>query len=256
MGYLYKLDFSSGKSYIGITTQKRMSDRIKGHKHDAEHGRKNNAVQLAWRKHGEPKLTVLAVANGSFLLELEQRAISAYNTHTPNGYNMTVGGDVNPMEGKTHSIEVRNAISAAGVGRVLSPEARAKISASKIGKKRSPETCAKMSNSMMGKKLSEETKKKIVAARVGYKHSEETRAKISTALTGKKYGSRGKGRMCAAETRAKISSTLKGRKLSPEHIENRTVAQTGSKRSATTKEKISIANKRTWFLKHGAGQCQ
>ncbi len=92
MGHLYKLEFSNSKLYIGIST--RSPDvRFKEHRMAALNNKASQAVCRAWRKHGEPKMTVLAFVKDSELYETEKRAISAYATLTPNGYNLTLGGE-------------------------------------------------------------------------------------------------------------------------------------------------------------------
>lgn len=123
MGTLYKLDFANGKSYVGITT-KSLKTRIKHHAADAANG-SQYAVHKAWRKHGEPVMTVLAVVEDRDLAETEIRAIKEFNTLVPNGYNMTPGGEDSPM---------------------LVPEIKAKL----VGIKRSDESKAKMSASKKG----------------------------------------------------------------------------------------------------------
>jgi len=56
-GYIYKLTFASGLSYIGQTTTT-IEARMGGHKYAAEHGAKF-VVYNAWRKYGEPKVQQL-----------------------------------------------------------------------------------------------------------------------------------------------------------------------------------------------------
>lgn len=87
MGTLYKLDFEDGKSYVGITT-KTIAHRFNAHACNARTGRRAR-LYAAWRKHGEPRLTVLAVLEDRELASTEIRAIAAYGTLAPNGYNMT-----------------------------------------------------------------------------------------------------------------------------------------------------------------------
>lgn len=89
---LYKLDFPSGKSYIGITSrtaQKRFLEHCAPSK-------KQNPCQLALQKYGKESvnLTVLAtVDNWELLCLAEQEAIEKFNTFKPNGYNITKGGE-------------------------------------------------------------------------------------------------------------------------------------------------------------------
>ena len=123
MGELYRLDFNNGKSYVGITVKK-AANRFKHHKRDATHGSKY-LVHRAWRKYGEPKMTVLAILEDGELPSTEIRAIKIFGTMTPNGYNMTPGGEESPM--------LVPAIKAKLVGIKRSKESRAKMSESKKG---------------------------------------------------------------------------------------------------------------------------
>lgn len=145
MGELYKLDFTNGKSYIGITTGSALG-RLKSHR-KAANGSRDAALYHAWRKHGEPQLVVLAVVEDKDLAETEVRAIKAFGTLAPNGYNMVDGGQPFPM--KDPAIAKKSGDSRKG--RKFSDEHRAKIAAAMTGNqhskglKRSDEFRAKMS---------------------------------------------------------------------------------------------------------------
>lgn len=204
MGYLYKLDFSSGKSYVGVTT-KTISERMSGHRCHANGGRQH-IVSRAWRKHGEPTVTVLAIASGDFLLEIERKAIFVYDTLSPNGYNATFGGDgVMAM-----TPEIKAKIAAKAIGRKVSFETREKLSLMRRGKKRKPH--------------SDKAKEKMAAASRGRKASIETRAKLSAKIytleTRAKMSLSAKGRVFTEEHKARISAALVGRKFSQEHCAN------------------------------------
>lgn len=91
---LYKLDFPNNKSYIGITS-KIAEERFKAHCWKSS---KKNPVQHAIHKYGKEniKLTVLITVDDWELLCLaEKEAIEKFNTFTPNGYNLTLGGEGN-----------------------------------------------------------------------------------------------------------------------------------------------------------------
>lgn len=205
MGFLYKLDFASGKSYIGITTLHAANQRFIVHRSEAVRTRSKLLIHNAWRKHGEPHMTVLAVASGDYLLELERSAIRAYGTQEPNGYNLTAGGDANPSS----TPAARAKISAFAKTRIHSPETRAKMSAAKKGKPKSVETRARMSAGCMGRRPSSETREKLSLAAKGRIYTPETRAKMSAA---------GKVRVFTAEHRARIASSKTGQRHSPETI--------------------------------------
>lgn len=94
MGCLYQIDFPSGKKYIGIS--KHSADRrAKAHFDGARLGKKT-IICNAIRKYGKEncKVVTLVVANDiEYLKDLEVKAIAAFNTKYPNGYNCTKGGD-------------------------------------------------------------------------------------------------------------------------------------------------------------------
>lgn len=195
MGELYKLDFDNGKSYIGITTKTAVK-RFKGHRVAVGYARAScTALYRAWQKYGEPTLTVLSVLENSDLKEAEVRAISAYGTLSPDGYNLTTGGDLNTVLAK----ETRLRMSAAAKGRPVSEAAKAKLAVANKGNKyllghvHSVEARAKMSISGLGKVKSAETRAKMSQAQtgnkkwLGRKHSAETRSKMSAAKKGNKH---------------------------------------------------------------------
>jgi hypothetical protein len=122
--------------------------------------------------------------------------------------------------GKSPCAETRAKISAAGLGRKMSPEFCANMSAARLGKKATPEHIAKMRAANLGKKATPETCAKLSAAKLGKnlgkKLSPETRAKISAAKLGKKL---------SPEHRAKLSAAQLGRRMPPEAIAKSVAAQ-------------------------------
>lgn len=141
MGHLYKLDFAGGKSYIGITT-KTCHRRFGNHKDAARRG-VATPLYNAWRKYGDPTLTVLAVVEDSDLAQAEIRAIKAFNTLVPNGYNTLEGGQVSPMNNE----ESRGKVAAAQKAVWSNQEYRDKVLSARTGKKRSDESRKRMSES-------------------------------------------------------------------------------------------------------------
>lgn len=88
---LYLLTFPNGKSYVGIA--KRPNVRFQQHRKAAENG-STFALSNAWRKHGEPILTIVAkVADYEMAYATEMALIDLIGTLAPKGYNMTRGGD-------------------------------------------------------------------------------------------------------------------------------------------------------------------
>lgn len=208
MGYLYKLNFASGKPYIGMTNMRTVADRMRAHRCAANKGSKL-AIHRAWRKYGEPKVTTLAIAVGAFLLELEQRAVLVYASYGLGGYNLTPGGDINPA---------------------LTPESRAKRRAAMTGRKASLETRMKQSAARKGKLWSAESRAKLSVSKTGIKLSDETKAKISA---------KAKGRIITSEARAKMSASQKIKIFTAEHRANIAKAKTGSKHSPETIAKLT-----------------
>lgn len=166
MGQLYRLDFPNGKSYVGVTT-KTAQQRLHGHRCRAKVG--NTPLYTAWRKHGEPKLVLLAILENCDLFETEIRAVSAFGTATPKGYNSTPGGDRSPMLDR----RVASLVASKLTGRPLSLEHKAALSlaqrdkprpalsAALKGKRASPETRARMSSSAKALKRSEQHIQKL-----------------------------------------------------------------------------------------------
>jgi len=165
---LYKLDFPSKKSYIGITS-KTAKERFEDHFQKRIKSR--SACQKAIHKYGKENvvLTVLAtVDNWELLCLSEIEAIEKFNTFSPNGYNLTRGGD--GSLGVIVSNETKLKLSKAGKYRVLSEESKRKIS---IGN--------------TGKKATDSTKKKLsIARKKRPPNTEEYKLKMSIATSGRK----------------------------------------------------------------------
>ena len=200
MGQLYRLDFPNGKSYIGITT-KTADERFRQHEGSLRRSKGNGqSVYRAWKKHGAPTLVVLAIVEDSDLYDTEKRAIIAFKTLSPNGYNLTEGGktafskhpDVRAKisaaasaaakarKRRSHSEETRARISASTKASLATPEARARISAANKARGRaSPEVRARMSAAQKGKKLSEETRAKMSVALKAILSSPQSRARMA-----------------------------------------------------------------------------
>ena len=175
VGVIYKITNTlNGKSYVGQTRQK-LNRRISGHKSS----KKKFGVDAAIAKYGWENFTAEVIEECP-VEQLNAREIfwiATLGTKTPNGYNLTDGG-----EGKAPSLETRAKISAnhADVSGKNNPF---------YGKHHSEETCAKMSAAKKGKPHkphSPETKAKISASEKGKKLSEETRAKIKAAWARRK----------------------------------------------------------------------
>jgi len=206
---LYRLNFPSGKFYIGMTI-KSMRRRLWRHVAHANAGSQTQ-VARAIRKYGRGSITatpLIVCSDLSTLRLLEERVIKTFDAVTK-GYNIhTKWNDAPDTTGYRHTEEARQRIASAQKGRVRSAETRARMAAANLGKILSPEHCAK-----------------LVVARTGTKASFETRAKMSAALL---------GRVVSLDTRAKISVAHRGKVLSSEHR---------AKLSTAHKKKVIVGDK-------------
>ncbi len=93
-GLLYRLDFSSGKSYVRATTRAPWQ-RLKEHVQNASMGKKW-PLYHAWREFGKPRFVPLALVARATLPLLEARAVEVFGTRVPEGYNLLPGGKASP----------------------------------------------------------------------------------------------------------------------------------------------------------------
>jgi group I intron endonuclease len=111
-------------------------------------------IKNAIKKYGRDKfhLQVLLTSTQEYCYEMERKAIEAYNTLKPNGYNICTGGvgaigifgDMNGMFGRKHSPETLEKMRQARVGKKATAETKEKMRVSHLGQKRSAESCEKM----------------------------------------------------------------------------------------------------------------
>lgn len=232
---------------MGITTNT-PKKRFNAHTHAARYAKANSpAVYHAWNKHGAPAMVILAVIEDEDLYEAEKRAIVAYGTISPNGYNLTHGGEC----GCSKHPEVREKISAA----LTTPEMRAKRSASKKEMWSDPEYRAK--KSAANKEIwSDPEKRAKQSDTLKAKWSDnEFRAKTSAALKAKwsdpeyraKQSAARKALFADPEYHAKLSAAQKGRRHTMETRAKQSVA--AQSRSPETIAKLSAAAKAAWAAK-------
>lgn len=180
MAVLYQIEFPNGKSYIGVTKQ-RLGARFSEHK--SRSVGKGMAISYAFRKYGAKNAAIkpLVVANYDYLLELEKRAIIAYKTKSPSGYNLSDGGEGN--NGYKHSQESKIKFRNYRLGTKLSEETKAKMR----GRKHTQEEIEKMRLSALGKKHSPERIEKMRKSLTGYRHTQATKDKISAIRSAPEY---------------------------------------------------------------------
>lgn len=195
MAELYKLDFSNGKSYVGITRQESRA-RFSEHLSSARN-RPEFAIHHAINKYGIPELKTLAVGSWDYLKEAEKKAIKVFNTKSPNGYNLTDGGE--GVVGNTMSDESKARLSALNTNKVMTQEAKDKIAAAVTIRMAKPGMREQIANKLTGKIVSKETRAKLsAAAKSRYADLEER----------KKSSDRMRGRKVSVETCEKLSRSL------------------------------------------------
>jgi len=179
----------NGKSYIGQTV-KSLKKRIREHINLSKNG-SNRPLHAALRKYGPENFTWEIIVdcgdNQHFLNESEIFFIDRYNTKSPNGYNLTDGGE--GISGFNHTEETkrkmkkpksekaRKNMSEAHKGVPLSETQRKSQSIAHTGERNSmygkhhkPESLEKMSKSHVGIPLSKEHCKSLSEVRKGEKH--------------------------------------------------------------------------------------
>jgi len=185
-GEIYMITCSiSNKRYIGQThsyyknglkygTDRRFKNHL-AHSRGENWDKLCRALYSAIRKYGEDSFTceTIAMVHTDKLDDYESKYIKEFNTLSPNGYNLTAGGN---------------------------------------GGRRCEETCKKISDGLMGHFISDETRKKISESLSGNKHpnwgkhhSTNTLKKMSIAQSGENHPMYGKTHTAAS--RERISKT-------------------------------------------------
>lgn len=239
MGIIYRLDFQSEKIYIGQTVRT-LCARIAQHRQAVAFG-STLPVHCAWRLHGEPKISIIAECDDeSKLHDLEREFIQNVNTLSPNGYNISLGGDTAPSK----SPEVAAKISAKAMGRVVSEDVKATISEKMKARWKDPEYVARVTaglraaqNEELSLAISERSKKMWAARKeAGWEMPESTKEKI-------------RARVFSDEARAKMSVAAKRRGISPQTRAANIAAIRGVKRgpySQERKDKAAAGVKAAW----------
>lgn len=201
-GCLYSLTFPNGKKYIGITSGA-LSRRLSLHKSHAKTGRAG-AVYNAIRKYGATGFMaekLVVASDWEYLCTLEQKAIVAFKTLAPYGYNLTAGGE--GFLGNTYTDEQRARMSEVRKGKGIGPRPHAR------GWSHTDEAKRKIAEAAKVRKVSQDTRDKIGASklgntnRVGHTVSSETREKIASAQ---------RGRVFTESHRLKLSIAARNRK--------------------------------------------
>jgi group I intron endonuclease len=179
----------SGKQYVGITNniRRRWNDHVSGALRDASH---NWALANAIRKYGRASFAIQEIdrfENWEEACAAEQFHIACYRTRSPQGMNLTFGGEGTPGLSIPKSPETRAKIAAGNRGRIQSDEAKALVSAANKGRKWTPEQRAALSLIRTGKTRPPETHQRMSEA--AYKRWDRDRKRIGVSeprLSGEK----------------------------------------------------------------------
>lgn len=226
MGCLYKITSPSQKSYIGITL-KTVEGRWAKHKEHALGKRDNGALYSALRKYGPDSFTLeVLVASDDWdsLCRMEREFIQKFQTLSPNGYNIALGGE--GVQGKRSEADKRK-ISEAQKKRFARPDQRAMLL--QWGMKSAAAAKA------MGAIRREENRKQ----RLAYLHSPEFKALHSAAV---------KAAMNTPDVKAKLIACAKTRAADPEWRLKISKSKKGKTHRGTIEwnAHISEARKREW----------
>lgn len=267
MGCIYLAQCKvNGKGYIGLAVD--FGRRIRGHRDAAENGC-SNIFYHAIRKHGWDSFewSILYEDDDNDLEWLgwwERKFIRQLKTKSPNGYNMTDGGEGTlglkwKDDSKRKLSETKKLVPSKWYG-PRSEEYKEKISESLMGHPVSESTREKLRQLQTGKPgtpHTPESKEKIAASKRGKKRSPETLQKMSESMTEKwkdptyrskvrKAMSLGQiGRTVSEETREKIRKSNTGRVISQESREKMSrAAKTRASKIPPEEMKAMMANVR------------
>lgn len=108
MGYIYKItNIINKKCYIGETIKNNPERRWNEHKSKINMGIGCPALQCAVNKYGivNFKFEILIICFDEDRYRFEKEYIKKYNSLSPNGYNLTPGGEGGGFYGKKHNVE-------------------------------------------------------------------------------------------------------------------------------------------------------
>lgn len=240
MGVIYKLDFDSGKSYIGQTVRA-LSVRIAVHRQAVAAG-SMLPVHCAWRLHGEPKIAVIGECSDiDELHNMERAAIKNFGTRAPGGYNVSHGGDTAPS--KTPSVAAKIADKAKG--RKVRDDVKEVIREKMKLRWMDPEYVEKVKSGLrkaqseeLSQKYSERNNRVWAEKRkAGWTMPEATKEKI-----------RAKANAMTVETKAKMSESAKKRGMSEQFLAAKAKANKSKKGpySQERKDKAAAGIKAAW----------
>jgi group I intron endonuclease len=186
MGCVYcATNIVNGKKYVGLTTTT-LKHRMGQHLASSRTGVGLQYFHQAIRKYGESAFLWEVLIDTDSVADLrrhETRFIRDLNTFRPNGYNLTLGGEVSMM-----TEEIKKKIGDANRGR--KPSEYCLQRGRETVRFFSPERRLEISERMKARpKPDDEMRNRIRNKLMGHKHSEETKRRIGQAGKGKNTGS-------------------------------------------------------------------
>lgn len=172
----------NNKQYVGQSIN--IKERYKQHFKDAKHD--NLYFHNALNKYGEENFNFEVIEENiplNYVGEREKYWIAKLNTKTPNGYNLTDGGE--GAFGYKHTEESKMKMSEIKKGKFThfqSDETRKKISEANKGRKPSDYCIQRIKETKIGTHLSKETREKISKATRGVPKTEEHIEKVKESL--------------------------------------------------------------------------
>ena len=113
MGYIYKITNKlNNKIYIGLTTKERPTDRFSQHRYLARHLDQEKSISYLHRAMHQDgvenfSFEIIEEVENSNLNEREKYWIQQYQSLSPNGYNLTAGGEGTVGYSRSQSVEER-----------------------------------------------------------------------------------------------------------------------------------------------------
>jgi group I intron endonuclease len=178
MGYIYKItNIISNKCYIGETKKNNPESRWNEHKSKIKKGIGCPALQDAIKKYGieKFKFEILIICFDEDRYRFEKEYIKKYNSISPNGYNLTPGGEGGGFYGKKHNIISKDKIKKSLTEIYTDSELRKKISCRNKIIMNSENMKLKIKEGMKNSEKYKNTKKGNINGR---KHSNETINKL------------------------------------------------------------------------------
>lgn len=236
----------NGKQYVGQTIDFKQRE----HEWKSVKRYSGGIIDKARKKYGVDNFETKILKECSTIDELdywEIYYIKELNTKTPNGYNLTDGGE--GFKGLEFTEEHKRNISKAIKGRKFTEEHRQHISQAKKGIKVSEETKRRLSDVLKGRKITEEHRKKISEGNKGRIVTQSTRDKISRSHIGIGLGEK---RPWMSERMKGENNPFYGRTHTKETINKIKKANIGrtSHTKGKTLEELYGKEKAVWLRKH------